>query len=45
MSQQRQSSRKDHLTPGCWEETLDIAGKVFFIDTFEEADWQEQLIS
>ena len=34
-----------HLTPGCREKTLDIAGKVFFIDTVEETDWQEQLIS
>ena len=30
---------------GCQEETLDTAGKVFFIDTVEETDWQEQLIS
>ena len=48
MSQQRQNSRKDnlvHLTPGCREETLDTAGKVFFIDTIEETNWQEQLIS
>ena len=28
--------------PGCREETL---GKVFFVDTVEETDWQEQLIS
>ena len=31
--------------PGCWEVTLDTVGKVFFIDTVEETDWQEQLIS
>ena len=31
--------------PGCQKETLDIVGKVFFLDTVEEADWQEQLIS
>ena len=27
-----------HLMPGCREETLDITGKVFFIDTVEEID-------
>ena len=31
--------------PGYWEETLDLADKVFFTDTVEEADWQEQLLS
>ena len=31
--------------PGCQQETLDTAGKVFFIDVVEETDWQEQLIS
>ena len=30
---------------GCQEENLDTAGKVFFIDTVEETDRQEQLIS
>ena len=34
-----------HLTSGCQAETLYTAGRVFFIDTVEETDWQEQLIS
>ena len=34
-----------HLAPAYQEETLDTAGKVFFIDTVEETEWQEQLIS
>ena len=30
---------------GCWEETFDTACRVIFIDTVEETDSQEQLIS